>query len=43
VVYELEVETGTGTVRLEFDEAGVPADLTAFVDDLVSRARPMKP
>lgn len=43
VVYELEVETGTGTVRLEFDEAGVPDDLTAFVDDLVSRARPMKP
>lgn len=43
VVYELEVETDAGEVRLEFDEAGAPEDLAALVDDLASRARPMAP
>ncbi len=43
VVYELQLETDTGVVRLESDEAGAPEDLVAFVDDLASRARPMAP
>lgn len=43
VVYELEVETDTGEVRLEFDEAGAPEDPAALVDDLASRANPMAP
>jgi hypothetical protein len=43
IVYEIEVETGSGEVRLEFDESAVPADLTALVDTLAARARPMRP
>jgi hypothetical protein len=43
IVYELEVETDAGEVRLEFDEAGAPEDLAALVDDLVARSRPVRP
>jgi hypothetical protein len=43
VVFELEVDTDTGQVRLEFDEASVPDDLAALVNDLASRARPVTP
>jgi hypothetical protein len=41
VIYELEVETDAGMVRMSFDESGVPKDLSALVDSLVSRAKPM--
>ena len=40
VVYELELDTDIGPVRLEFDEAGVPEDLEALVKELSKRAKP---
>ncbi len=41
LIYELEVETDAGMVRVSFDESGVPPNLSALVDSLVSRAKPM--
>ena len=43
VLYELEVETDRGPIRLEFDEANVPEDLEALVKDLSKRAKPTQP
>lgn len=43
IVYELEVETEAGKVRLEFDEAGAPDGLASLVDDLAARSRPIRP
>jgi hypothetical protein len=42
-VYELEIDTDTGPMRLEFDESGVPAELTSLLERLESVARPMRP
>lgn len=43
VVYEIELDTDEGQVRLEFDEANVPDDLAALVETLAKRAKPMPP
>lgn len=43
LVYELEVETDSGTVRLEFGEDGVPRELASLVDGMAARARPVPP
>jgi hypothetical protein len=43
IVYEFDVDTDAGQVRFEFDEASVPADLAALVEQLAKRARPMPP
>ena len=43
VVYELEVDTDGGPVRLEFDEGNVPEDLEGLVKDLSKRAKPTQP
>ena len=43
VVYELEVETDTGPIRLEFDEGSVPEDLEGLIKDLSRRAKPTQP
>lgn len=43
VMFELEVETDSGTSRIEFDESAVPDELAGLVDRLQSNARPMKP
>jgi hypothetical protein len=43
VMYELTLETDAGPVRLEFDEMSVPDDLTALVEELARRAKPVKP
>jgi hypothetical protein len=43
VTYELELDTGAGQVRLEFDEASVPDDLSSIIESLARRARPMQP
>lgn len=43
VVYELFVQTDTGTRRLQFDETSLPADLADLVDRLVRKAHPVKP
>ena len=42
-VYELEIDTDTGPTRLEFDESGVPDDLTALLERLQSCAGPIRP
>jgi hypothetical protein len=42
-MYELTLETDAGPVRLEFDEMSVPDDLTALVEELARRAKPVKP
>jgi hypothetical protein len=41
LTYELEVETDTGTMHLEFGEDRVPADLAPLVEGMASRARPV--
>ena len=43
VMYELELDTDAGKVRLEFDEASVPDGLAPLVDELAKRARPVRP
>ena len=43
VVYELDVDTEEGPVRLEFDEASVPDDLEGLVKELSKRAKPTPP
>jgi hypothetical protein len=43
VMYELELDTDAGHVRLEFDESNVPDDLAALVHKLAKRAKPMPP
>jgi hypothetical protein len=43
LIYELEVESDSGTARLEFGEEGVPKDLASLVDSMASRARPVLP
>lgn len=43
LVYELQLDTDEGPMRLAFDEFGVPADLSAFVKALASRAKPGLP
>ena len=43
VMYELEIDTDRGPVRLEFDETNVPEDLEALVKELSKRARPAPP
>lgn len=43
VMYELNVDTDGGPVRLEFDETNVPEDLEALVKDLLKRAKPTQP
>lgn len=43
VVFELEVDSDSGTTRLEFDESAVPKEIAALVERLQSQARPMKP
>jgi hypothetical protein len=43
VVYELDLDTDAGHVRLEFDEASVPDDLAPLVEELAKRARPTRP
>ena len=42
-VYELEIDTDAGSVRLEFDESSVPDELTSLMERLESVARPMRP
>ena len=43
LVYELEVETEEGQVRLEFDESDVPAALAPLIEKLAARAKATKP
>ena len=43
IVYELDVDTDGGPVRLEFDEASVPDDLEGLVKELSKRAKPSPP
>jgi len=43
VVYEIELDTDEGQVRLEFDEASVPKDLAPLVEKLAKRAKPIAP
>jgi hypothetical protein len=43
LVYEIEVETDGGTIRLEFDEADAPQDLADLIEHLQSRSAPMRP
>lgn len=43
LVFEIEVETDAGTIRLEFDEAGTPKDLADLIEHLQSRSGPMRP
>ena len=43
VVYEIELDTDGGQVRLEFDEAHVPEDLAPLVEKLAKRAKPVAP
>ncbi len=43
LVYEIEVGTDAGEIRLEFDESAIPAGLAALVGALSARARPMRP
>src|SRR5690349_3191957 len=40
VMYELDIDTDAGPMRLEFDEATVPEDLASLIEDLSKRARP---
>ena len=40
VIYELDIDTDTGPMRLEFDETHVPEDLEALVKELSKRAKP---
>ena len=42
-VYEMELDTDEGPIRLEFDEANVPKDLAALVEKLAKRAKPIPP
>lgn len=41
LVYEIEVEADSGTVRLEFDEVGAPPELSSFIERLTACTRPM--
>jgi hypothetical protein len=41
IVYQIELETDSGPVRLEFDELSVPDGLALLVEALQSRSRPM--
>jgi hypothetical protein len=43
LTYELELDTDSGRVRLEFDESSVPDELSSLVESLAKRARPMPP
>ena len=43
VMYELELETGAGARRVEFDELSVPDGLGPLVEWLQQRSRPMPP
>ncbi len=42
-MYEMELDTDEGPIRLEFDEANVPKDLAALVEKLAKRAKPIPP
>lgn len=43
LIFELEVQTDSGTSRLQFDEAGAPDDLAALIERLQSLSTPMRP
>ena len=43
VIYEIELDTDEGPVRLEFDEANVPKGLAPLVEKLAKRAKPVPP
>jgi hypothetical protein len=43
VMYELELDTGAGVRRFEFDELSVPDGLGPIVEWLQQRSRPMPP
>jgi len=43
VMYELDIDTDAGPMRLEFDDASVPDDLEALVEELSKRAKPTSP
>lgn len=43
VVYEIELDTDEGQVRLEFDEENIPKDLAPLVKKLAKRAKPIPP
>ncbi len=43
VIYELELDTGAGVRRFEFDEMSVPDGLGPLVEWLQQRSRPMAP
>jgi hypothetical protein len=43
VMYELDIDTDAGPMRLEFDDASVPDDLEALVKELSKRAKPTSP
>lgn len=40
LVYELELDTDDGPVRLEFDDTSLPGELSGLVASLARRARP---
>jgi hypothetical protein len=42
-VYELEVDTSTGTHRVEFDEVSVPTGLGGLIARLAQHAKPVAP
>ena len=42
-MYELELDTGAGVRRFEFDELSVPDGLVPIVEWLQQRSRPMPP
>ena len=43
VMYELELDTGAGVRRFEFDELSIPDGLGPIVEWLQQRSRPMPP
>jgi hypothetical protein len=43
IMYELELDTGEGVRRFEFDELSVPDGLGPIVEWLQQRSRPMPP